>query len=196
MSERFKEQDLRAALATLAGAWQVESIVIWAIRGQRIVALRARDSSSEELDVGHAAWRQYGAELRRGRLTHARGAEFHPLRGSDGTLCGFVQVRQPAPLSVARRALLDVSLKQLARLLDGSRIDLTLFPEVTDPVKRARLLEERADLTAKLDRRNWIFSRLARDEGITRQTVRNRVLRLRIEIPDWARHRRRRRSPA
>lgn len=196
MSEHFNDEDLRAALDALAGAWKVDNIVIWAIRGQDIVALRTRDSSSEELEAGHAAWRQRAGELRRGRSAQLRGAEFQPLRGADGALCGFVQVRQPGPLSAARRAIVDVSLAQLARLLDRSRVDLTLFPTVTDPVRRARLLEERAELTTKLDRRNWIFSRLARDEGITRQTVRNRVLRLCIRIPDWARQGRRRRSPA
>lgn len=195
MSELFEDEDLLAALDALAGAWRVDNIVIWAVRGQRIVALRTRDSSGEELAIGEEAWRQRGAELRRGRSTLLRGAEFHPLRGNDGALCGFVQVRAPGPLSAARRAIADASLTQLARTLDGSSADLALFPDVTDPLKRTRLLEERAELTSKLDRRNWVFSRLARDEGITRQTVRNRVKRLRIQIPEWARQGRRR-SPA
>jgi hypothetical protein len=195
VSERFEDEDLCAALDALAGAWRVDNIVIWAVRGQRIVALRTRDSSGEELSIGEQAWRQRGADLRRGRTTLLRGAEFHPLRGNDGALCGFVQVREPGPLSAARRALAEAGLTQLARLLDGSNAERVLFPDVTDPLKRTRLLEERAELISKLNRRDWIFSRLARDEGITRQTVRNRVKRLRIQIPEWARQGRRR-SPA
>jgi transcriptional regulator with GAF, ATPase, and Fis domain len=189
-----REEDVRAALNALSEAWRVEGVTLWEVRATRLVARRIRESDDAEATAAQLAWRARGAELRQGRTLQAGETELHPLRGRSQEIVGVVQTRRPGAVSAPRQAIVVVALEQLARLLDAPEHDETLFSDVPDERKRARLIAERAELVRLLDRLRWVFTRAARQLGVTRQTVRNRVVRLRIEIPEWARHGKRRKA--
>lgn len=188
------DEDMRAALNALAEAWRVEGVTLWEVRATQLVARRICDSDDAEARAAQFAWRARGSELRQGRTLQAGETELHPLRGRHQGIVGVVQTRRPGSVSAPRQAIVMVALEQLARLLDAPTFDETLFNDVPDERKRARLIAERAELVRVLDRLRWVFTRAARQLKVTRQTVRNRVVRLRIEIPEWARHGKRRKT--
>lgn len=188
------DEDMRAALNALADAWRVEGVTLWEVRAAQLVARRIGASDDDEVKAAQLAWRARGSELRQGRTLQAGLTELHPLRGRSQEIVGVVQTRPPGAVSAPRQAIAMVALEQLARLLDAPASDETLFNDVPDERKRARLIAERAELVRVLDRLRWVFTRAARQLKVTRQTVRNRVVRLRIEIPEWARHGKRRKA--
>lgn len=184
--------DVRVALTVLAVAWDVGGVTLWELQDARLVASCIRDSDEDATRAAQRAWSMREAELRAGRTLQAAGTELHPLRGVDSDLVGVVQTRRLGSVSPARQAMAGVALEELARLLDRRARAEALFADVASARTRARLIEERAQLVRLLDRMQWVFTRAARHLGVTRQTIRNRVVRLRIQVPEWACHGKRR----
>jgi hypothetical protein len=183
-----REGEIATALAVLAGAWNVERIAAWAVRGQQAVPLCLRHLWRTDIELGERVWRQRSGELRAGHKINLPEADFHPLRDGNQTLLGFVQaVRLSGDVAHARMdSLAEQVLVRLGTAFAALEMDdAPALPAHAVHSWRAR----RAELVLSLDHHSWNFTHFALARGVTRQTVRNWTRRFKIEPPSWARRR-------